>query len=311
MATDSQKGIYFIQFPHPQTETTPKRGGSTVEWNCNAPQRKFLVANGDYMDKKDIVKNQPLTFWGEWSPMSKVVRKFPSPKPYPKYLQEPQLIMSDPACQCSSRQNTDPFVFSDGFRYCGCKQRQRRKTGEVLNLMALLEPGSIILFGSNFNTGKADAYFGVDTVFVVGSYREIGSFSGKDIVGIAQDSFFPPHFDIIMNPQLRSVSSNQKIEPNCWGPRFYIGATPDNPIEGMYSFVPCKNYDEKTKQGFERPRITQEDIANLAKISNGVRNFQHTQTDLETNKKIWDNIRKHFAKQGFLEGVRFDYTLLP
>lgn len=303
--------ICFIQFLHPGKETGNNR---FLKWNCGEQHyRKFMLANGDYVDDNGkLVTNKLLTFWGEWEPMSKRIRNYPKPQPhYPKRLQEPILDLSDSDCSNPKRKNTDPFVFTKGFRYSGCKQKQIRDAGEFLNQTSRLMPGSIILFGSNFNNGKHDAYFGVDTVFVVGSYRDIDCFNQKGNVDIAQDPFFPPHYDIIMNPP-KSKSSSKGSKNNCWGPRFYIGATPDNPVEGMYSFVPCKIYDENQAQGFERPRITQKDIANLAEMSDQLNsNFKKSYTTLKTNKKIWDKLRRNFAKQGFFEGVRFDYTLLP
>ncbi len=36
--------------------------------------------------------------------------------------------------------------------------------------------------------------------------------------------------------------------------RFYVGATPDDPVEGMYSFVPARQVDG-VRSGFARPAI--------------------------------------------------------
>ena len=37
--------------------------------------------------------------------------------------------------------------------------------------------------------------------------------------------------------------------------RLYIGATPDDPVEGMFSYVPCRPADAD-RSGFARPAIT-------------------------------------------------------
>ena len=61
------------------------------------------------------------------------------------------------------RQNTDPFVFHEQFLYRCCKQTTKKGQTQLAHLL----PGSIVLFGSCVND-----LFAIDTVFVVGEYRD-------------------------------------------------------------------------------------------------------------------------------------------
>jgi hypothetical protein len=115
------------------------------------------------------------------------------------------------------RQNTDPWVFGDCFRYSNCKQQSQRALQQ-------LAPGSLILFGSTL-----DGNFVADTVFVV---RDSQWFRRAQ----------PPDCDDAFR-----VCTIQSLltDTECSGEAFtlYRGATHDVPVNGMYSFVPCRRED--------------------------------------------------------------------
>lgn len=108
-----------------------------------------------------------LTFWGEWEPQS-LIKRIDNPiedKSLPHVIHRPVLNLNEPRrdAQGCCRQNTAPFVFYERFLYRCCKQTSKRGQTQL----AHLRPGSIVLFGSRVNK-----LFAVDTVFVVGDFRD-------------------------------------------------------------------------------------------------------------------------------------------
>jgi hypothetical protein len=81
----------------------------------------------------------------------------------------------------------------------------------------------------------------LDTVLVVAGWLEHRN--RKDLVGLTSD-----------------VHMRATIEPMYgWGEdgttyRLYFGATPADPVEGMFSFVPCRPLDGD-RSGFARPAL--------------------------------------------------------
>ena len=159
-------------------------------WNCAAHMRKFMRAEGRYVDNAGTLSKPTLLhFWGEWEPDSHVLGTYPYPKKsvMPRFLHEPFLdlnakgngVGSAPASNanpcsaassgsCSSQgnlyQNTDPFVFADAFYYSLCHQN----VGSSTTYLTSLAVGSVILFGSKVTDDSGNPAFALDTVFVVG-----------------------------------------------------------------------------------------------------------------------------------------------
>ncbi len=74
---------------------------------------------GRYVDADGIEGETDLVFGGEWEPPSTVVKKWPPEWPLPRFLHEP--TRSEPDAT-GYRQNTDPWVFGEHFRFSNCKQ---------------------------------------------------------------------------------------------------------------------------------------------------------------------------------------------
>ena len=283
----------IVQFTHPGSEHTHDKNNSTHKsWNTTAHKRKFMQCHGSYVINNKLTHGK-LMFWGEWEPPSRVEKLKEQPGHlFPKWLHRPYLPLNLPNSDGyqKSYQNTDPFVFGDSFKYFICKQfkPKNKKTTQL----ALLEKGSIILFGSTHGKTKANSFFQSDTVFVVGDYIEydISDPNTLDIEGIRD-------FRNIAFKMAFPKPSDYSLKL-----RLYFGATYENPFEGMYSFIPSKVWEENNK-GF--PRI---ELKNINYLTNNL-NSAPKITKLLPNdvKAFWQLIRNISREQGYVEGVRFEF----
>lgn len=309
--------ISVIQFTHPGGEHIlnwqEKKAGNIKGWNYVKHKRKFMRTIGTCLDDQGrVLDNQDLLFWGEWEPTSSVVSvtQFHGNGVMPTLVQTPFLqknqagnVIAPPFIiktrsnvrKQYMRQNTDPFVFADNFYYCCCKQH--------LKTLRSLDPGSIILFGSTIFSQQGP-YFVLDTVFVVGESRGyVPGSSGtyqQDLKG-----FIPADYDQIMG--FGNWNNPNKKQFVC-----YKGATFNNPVDGMYSYVPCKLCNDNVI-GFPRVRI---DGALLNRLFNGKVIFNDNlntapkitfMNSLNESKLVWDEISKQVQQQGFIKGLSFKY----
>lgn len=279
-----------------------------MPWNKGAHCRKFMEAEGEYVcEDVNVPKTAKLRFWGEWEPQSRVSKlQGKSPKfmhvPFVSYPL-PALPGRSHAASCGATDTcggegcnpagnlaaTDPFVFGDSFYYTICQQM--KKDGTPLPVMQGLEDGSLILFGSRF---QGD--FVLDTLFVV---REGISYQTENIEQALSCHVSPDY------PRLMQLSRGLTL-------KCYIGANYSNPMDGMYSFAPCRVSDGG-QVGFGRPVISEE-IFNSCGLehhimSDGQQNQGRkvSKATPEQARKIWECIRKSIRTQGYLEGVRFRY----
>ena len=222
--------VFVVQFPHPGPEHNPghiPRLPWRMAWNTDGHGRKFMRSPGRYVDKSDVLSAAELTFWGEWEPPSDIVEAWSASGSLPRLLHVPVWERIAPP----DRQNTDPWVFGDHFRYSNCKQQAQYA-------LQRLTPGSVILFGST----KSGAFI-LDTVFVVKDSRP-----------------YTPSNPSATDDAFRFCTIESLCEPSssCAGDSFtlYQGARFDEPINGMYSFVPSRRADSDKKRRFARPSIS-------------------------------------------------------
>ena len=188
-------------------------------------------------------------------------------------------------------QNTDPFVF-DKFLYGNCQQN--KNTGPTQ--LRYLERGSVILFGS-FVAGA----FVLDTVFVVRYWIDHASHNYKSVL----DGRVPHgYMEVTLNPLYLSGRSKKSCTLHETSYRLYIGATHDNPWEGMYSFFPCLPFEEG-RRGFARPIIRDSRF-----ISNNLCRGKriNPQVDLTQIHGLWQFVVNQVLKQGLYLGV---YAQMP
>lgn len=309
--------IAVVQFTHPGAEHSlnrdDKKAGSNIKlWNYGGHRRKYMLANGSCVVNNQVLQNQELLFWGEWEPMSKVapISKHHGSGVLPALIQYPYLETDKngkvlvpwnngkfrtkkgkkfPLC----RQNTDPFVFSSPFIYCWCKQGH-------FKVLRQLERGSIILFGSTISSKIGGPYFVVDTVFVVDK-------------GI---SFNQNNYKLLPTPcdfeEIMGFNENGCWNGNSYNTICYFGASYNNPVNGMYSFVPCHK-KEDVVVGFPRLRLNASIINGL--VGNVVVNKNLNASpkctmmaSMNESKVLWDIISGLADKQGFLKGFDFKYN---
>lgn len=293
---------HAVQFPHPGREYPQRDKEGDMEWNYGSHCRKFLQATGDYVDNGKRVCSQELMFWGEWEPQShyKEINEAGSPR----YLHHPYLNTNAAKDNGGRiRQNTDPFVFADVFYYRCCRQMRASRPTQL----ASLDKGSVILFGSNVGD-----VFAIDTVFVVDESRQY-----CDILNPQElDGFVPERYADIVSIGYGKYADPSKA-PACGGCapvapteplvyRCYRGATLENPVHGMYSFVPCRLAKDNPK-GFERPVVTHKD---LDFISDSLTQSYKYKRDVSLDEAyaIWTKVHDLCHRQGFLDGIRFYYN---
>lgn len=273
--------MFFVQFPHPGGEHNPP--GSIMSWNTGDHARKFLLAHGRHLDQGDQVAEGELVFWGEWEPPSRIVARWSVDGRLPRALHSP--YWSRPISG-GWRQNTDPWVFGEQMIYSNCKQTLR--PGHRPTAMQRLTRGSVICFGSAIG-----GEFCADTVFVVASAQRwspadttIGAELGQAFAVCTAGSLASGNDDY----------AHARLT-------LYKAATIDDPVDGMYSFVPAMPVTGRYPR-FARPPIRIPGLINPAS----------TQSAYGANRKLpardvrdaWEAIRHQVLAAGLVLGVYVD-----
>jgi hypothetical protein len=227
----------IVQFPHPGAEHVPS--GAVMPWNQDpGHKRKYLISPARLVDASGATQHDgDVAFWGEWEAPSTIVHRWDTPvAELPSAVHEPYWTSPGPG---GGRQNTDPWVFGAAFLYSNCKQALR--TGNPTALQRLPR-GSLILFGSTLNRR-----FVLDTVFVVD--QVIDRWTPADDQDLGGDAF-----------RTATIRSLARSEDHC-ATRFtlYQGATPDHPVDGMFSWVPARPRDHNWPR-HPRPTLKLTDI---------------------------------------------------
>ena len=237
----------FVQFPRPGGEHRPDHG-DYIAWNPfkrngrdNPHRRKFLEFDGEWIDSDGRCHSDTLWAWGEWEAESsaRVLSRSKGDRHYPRYLGEPYWISRESHV---GLHNTDPFIFGDRILYSNCGQGARNKRA-----LKHLAPGSVIAFGS----GKKDCgqpMWVLDTVLVV---RDSFWYDPLDPAQALESKVSKTFLGVTGGP----LSADPKLRdnPNERCRRLYRGATPRDPVCGMYSFFPAMR--EGDDRGFARPSI--------------------------------------------------------
>jgi hypothetical protein len=209
----------IVQFPHPGGEHVPRT--DVMPWNIEPHRRKFLKNPGSVAtDDGAVTFAGPLAFWGEWEPPSTIEQRWKRKRGLPTVLHAP--YWDDPG-PSGWRENTDPWVFGPQFLYSNCKQLNPSGTPSALQR---LQVGSMILFGS-----ARDGEFVLDTVFVV-----------ADII-----AHYRPVEELTSGSKGFDVCTVASLQNECDRIRkatftLFRGATPRQPVNGMFSFVPCSRW---------------------------------------------------------------------
>lgn len=266
----------FVQFPHPGLEHQPDLTGHKA-WNtyANAHARKFMQFEGRWTDERGQQHNGELRAWCEWEAQSDLLQELdrPDPSELPRYLWLP--YYTDQPDGYERLHNTDPFIFGDQFLYSNCKQAKRPN-------LRNLERGSVIAFGSKKGHGWV-----LDTVLVIAdSFDYLAADTHTALAGLVPDAFL----DVTGGPLVENDATETL--------RLYRGATPDDPIDGMFSFFPTSFASGNV--GFERPSIELPDSYFKPKLA---QNYKKTDLPPDTLNELWQSIAEQVLDAGLLLGT--------
>lgn len=264
----------FVQFPHPRDEHKPPASGRDMPWNVGDHARKFLVTRGRYVGEDFEPHDEELAFWGEWEPPSRIEQRWDPANGLPRALHRPYWMT--PASS-TFRQNTDPWVFGPTMLYSNCRQAGRMKE---------LAAGSVICFGSTI-AGQ----FCVDTVFVVAASGPWSPAQADRVT--AEDAF------IVCTAQ--SLATSRRDGQKRY--RLYRGATFEDPVHGMFCFVPAR-LARSASVRFRRPAITLPGFINPAS-TRGPRGVRHP-LPVSRVSDAWSEIRRQVIADGLLTAVHLD-----
>ena len=236
----------FVQFSHPGNEHGPKSG---CVWHKAKYEhkRKFMQLRGKWIEKNGTRGEDDLWAWGEWEPESDLICKFKTSgraSRLPRCLWNPYYVPKD---SYQGRHNTDPFIFGEHFVYSNCGQPSPNKVG-----LRHLDRGSVIAFGSGKEIGGKRRWT-LDTVFVVKDFVDYDTCQARTEL---QD-WVPATFLDVSGGPLEDNDEESSISGTCRSTatrlRLYQGATPDDPMRGMFSFFPA--IQAGGGSGFPRPVI--------------------------------------------------------
>ena len=312
----SEKGVRVVQFHHCGGEHLVNMDSSAafhgqkdrrlilekgiMPWNDGQHRRKFITCNGKYINKNNELCEDKIMFWGEYESISKVKKIMYKQGVFhtglPQYIHIPLYcdfdeneknpIIEPKGKQGEHWQNTDPFVFGNYFIYSNCQQQRNKK-------LRNLAPGSIIIMGSK----KGE--FRIDTLLVISEALCKVSRSNMSEINelMNQGKISKVFYNNTINALFNCGSSNN-IANDCEF-TIYKCANYYEPINGMYSFFPCKKFKEN--EGFERITVKYNKIIN-PKL--GI-NVKITDTDLNYNYDIWGSIKNQVLnnEQGLSLGI--------
>ena len=244
-------GTQYPLHPHISTHTqrtflphSPRRGirwwnrQNTATSKGNQHYRKYLEAEGQFITSlASKTKVGRFCFWGEWEPQSVfTLAGNPTGKALlPNAVHRPMLHIPDKET-LTGLHNTDPYVFGEAFYYGLCKQRP-------WNALSQLNPGDIILFGTNYTAG-----FSPDTVMVIAAGTKAGDYLNK------QAPFTVPEIY-----QKITLDKPEPAGPNLYHPHCgftLYKARMHGSARSPFSFAPClPHFRNKAVTHVEKPII--------------------------------------------------------
>lgn len=264
----------IVHFPHPGGEHDAKRKQPVFPWNTGRHHRKYLRSPGVYIGSDGERVMDDLVFWGEWEAASRVAASWPSEGKLPTYLHEPFWTVPETD---DFRQNTDPWVFGDRFRYSNCKQLSQAALRQ-------LPRGSLILFGSTVTDHAGTRRFVLDTCFVTAD-----SVSLTDGMARADEAF--------------DTCTIQSLGEDASACRLHHGATSEAPVEEMFSFVPCLPANDENPR-FARPSIELSGYINPKSVMSP--SGAKTRLPIEEVQRTWHAVVEQVRSQELELGVRFE-----
>lgn len=268
----------FVQLPHPGWEHKHDGGKSWHRLDYRH-RRKFMRLHGQWRDEDGGTHTGTLHAWGEWEAESRLIcERDERPAGSPARLWEPYYV---PKSNYHRLHNTDPFIFGPRFLYSNCLQKNR---GQGRGLRHLAN-GSVIAFGSGIPRRNE---WVLDTVLVVKDSTPYDAATARSALeGLVSSAFL----DVTAGP----------LQDNGKGDRFrlYRGATPDCPVDGMFSFFPAQ--PAGGGWGFPRPPIN----GALPDLKPGkVQGFKAISCQPDELRHRWRRIVEEVLGAGLVLGTR-------
>ena len=166
--------------------------------------------------------------------------------------------------------------------YSNCRQTLPSGAPSALQQLGR---GSLVCFGSTL--GGA---FCVDTVFVV-AHAEPWNPDGPAALG--------------HDPAFQTCTADAITSGGCTAPgplTLYYGATIDDPVEGMYSFVPTRRADDPDSR-FARPAVTLDGLVNPA--STQPARGAGRPLPVVRVRQAWNDLRRQVLDADLLLGIWF------
>ena len=282
-----------ILIPHPASEPT-LAGPGFVPWNTGRHCRKFLSNAGRYVAGPGGASDHgELFFWGEYEGPTMARTVLQRCAGGARYVHVPTAeldrITRQPGSSCTSGgccQNTDPWLWHDGFTWTVC-----RHTGRGNALRPLIRNWSepaIVLFGS-----ALDGNWVLDTVLVAGAQqRRPAALKHLKKTHIADRAYRT----FVLDP----LPGNRLLRPIC-------GTAYEPEDDAMFSFVPATT---DPKRAFARPPIGQ--LFRYLRMGDGtspsVRNSRSlTECRITGGERgFWSALVETVTDQGLVLAVKFD-----
>jgi len=302
----------------------------TMWWNNSEHKRKFIRATGHMISKNDFdifLENKTintnlseLCFWGELeypTYFEKIPYTTIHDTRYPTYIHTPvpqkrldilnktekelQTIYDSIIIDTKNnrlyepsmgKQNTDPYVFGDNFMYSCCKQVKNRKPSKLQNLF----PGDIIVY---YSLRKNEIGFSclLDTVFVV--EKVVGRYKRNDYKEI-QNKVSELYFQNVILPIHYGCGNSIDDEGSY---TLYKAATPSSPVNGMFSYFPCKEYSEKINCGFPRYEIKDGHLTDAIQIKSQQGFAIKSTDDSDSQYNLWLSLTQNILNSGYNLGT--------
>ena len=258
-----------------------------------------MQLRGQWIDENGNRQAGALQAWGEWEPESEVVARLNPPggdPRYPRYLWRPFYV---PKKDYRGLHNTDPFIFGPEFLYSNCCQCNESGPTSLTRL----DRGSVIAFGSGKTVNRGKEWM-LDTVFVV---RDFTDYAVANVRVALQDWVPATFMDVTGGPLADNAGGcpeDLSTSGSCasTGERFrlYRGATPDDPVEGMFSFFPASPAGDAS--GFPRPFIhLSREYFNPA-FWRGPKGLRRRRT-LDELRRLWQQLREQVHEVGLVLGT--------
>ena len=281
----------FVQFPHPGGEHDAESGSA---WNPNRRdsrhRRKFMLLDGQWVDGNDQLQAGELSAWGEWEPEAELVAELDRDgRPgLPRHLWRPYYI---PKADYKGLHNTDPFIFGPRFLYSNCRQPRHAS-------LRRLACGSVIAFGSG-KTINGERRWVLDTVLVVKDFVDYEPTRARDeLEGWASAEWL----DVTAAPLADSMGGSCGGCTPAKGPRFrlYRGATPADPVDGMYSFFPA--LPAGADIGFSRPPVDLPGRYFNPRSWQAPKGLRH-EGSIDELRSLWSSLVEQVREQGLVLGT--------